>query len=72
MTQNAKAMLIALIPNGMFVCALFGWMAGRISAGEGPFPHGWTPAVMALCGIVPMLSVAASTAVSMAGRRDGC
>jgi hypothetical protein len=71
MTQNTKAVLIALIPNGMFVCGLFGWMAGRISAGEGPFPHGATPAVMALCVTVPMLCVAAGNAVRMGGRR-GC
>jgi hypothetical protein len=70
MTQNAKAMLVALVPNGMFVCGLFGWMAGRISAGEGPFPHGWTSTVMALCGVVPLLSVAAGSAVRMSGRRD--
>ena len=44
---------------------------GRISAGEGPFPHGATPAVMALCVTVPMLCVAAGNAVRMGGRR-GC
>jgi hypothetical protein len=69
MTRNTKAMLTALIPNGMFVCALFGWMAGRMSLGEGPLPHGWTPFVMALIATVPIISVAAGNAVRMTGDR---
>jgi hypothetical protein len=70
MTQNAKAMLVALIPNGMFVCGLFGWMAGRLSVGEAPFPHGAMPAVMALCITVPMLCAAAGNGVRMSRRSD--
>jgi hypothetical protein len=69
MTLNTKAMLIALVPNAMFVGALFGRMAGRMSAGEGPFPHGWTPFIMPLIITVPMACVMAGNAVRMAGRR---
>jgi hypothetical protein len=69
MSLNAKAMLIALVPNAMFVCALFGWMAGRLSAGGEPFPHGWAPFIMPLTVIVPMASVMAGNVVRMIGQR---
>ena len=70
MTRNVKAMLVALIPNGMFVCCLFGWMVGRVSAGEGPFPARMgAPVVMGLCATVPMLYAAAS---ACGQRRDCC
>lgn len=71
MSTNTKALLVALVPNTMFVCALFGWTAGRLSVGQSSFPDGWTSAAGALIATLPMVSVAAGNAVRMAARRPG-
>ena len=69
MSLNAKAMLVALVPNTMFVCVLAGWMAGRLSSGESPFPQVTWPFVLPLIVTVPLVCAAAGNAVRLSGRR---
>jgi hypothetical protein len=69
MTRSDKSIIaIALAPNGAFVLALLGWMTWRLSSGQAPFPNGWTPIVMGLCAVVPVLSVAFANYLRL--RRD--